>query len=168
MVEDKIVKLQTLQEDKARALAASLEKEVEKERLRLLFATQSSEFASFVDSKVERLRTTHFGFNLQEVEAFQSKLEEDEKSTKETSTTKQEAYKQTQNDCIAAGVSENVYSVHTLDDLAKLAASLQSAQELLKGQYLEELKKQQEHDALCKKFANLADPFVTILEANKD
>lgn len=167
-VDTKLEELKVLEDAKSQTLDAALKKEIEKERLRLLFATQSKEFSRYVESQIELLTSAHFGFNLQEVEAYQAIIETNFAEVASTVSTKQSHYKQTFSEAQSLGVAENRYTTRTLDSLAENATSLEAAQAECKTRYEAELARQRHNDALCRAFAEIAEPFVASFETNKE
>lgn len=160
--------LQELSQAKSVVLDEALKKEIEKERLRLEFATQAAEFGRFVESQNELLEGAFFGFNLQEVEAFGTTIQEDFKAVLATSEQQQSAFKATSAEAEALGVVENRYTPYNLEELQKLATSLSQSQADCQTRYETELARQRHNDALCKTFAQLASAFVSVFEANKE
>jgi len=68
--------LVTLLGAKRKTLEADLTRELEKERLRLLFANQAGGLIRWAKAVSEDVAgVTHFGSELEEVEAYQAKLE---------------------------------------------------------------------------------------------
>jgi len=66
------------------------------------------------------------------------------------------------------GVTENVYTESTLESLAGARKELGKAQAARIQAYEAELQKQRENDALCKRFADLADPLAKWIGESKD
>jgi len=66
------------------------------------------------------------------------------------------------------GVTENIYTTLSLADLAKLRSSLDSSIETRNAAYKKELERQRANDALCKRFAQLAEPLVKWIIDQKD
>lgn len=160
-------KLTDLYNAKKETLDADLARELEKERLRLLFANQAASFTSYTKALVDSVSGAHFGFNLAEVEAYAAKKDaEDAKVAGEVSA-KQAEYKTSFDEGAALGVVENVYTKYSLDDLSASGAALSAAQATRTEAYTKELARVRYNDGLCKEFAAIANPLVKSLDANK-
>jgi actinin alpha len=167
-VDAKMADLTSLSTAKRAVLDARLANEIEKERLRLLFATQAGEFTTWTSGLAEDLPKTHFGFNLAEVEAFQAKLDAEDAETKNTSASKTAAFTQTLSDAEAAGVKDNKYTTLTLATLADSAATVEAAQAARQAAYATELERVRYNDSLCQKFAGIANPLAAAFDSNKE
>jgi hypothetical protein len=167
-VDTKIEELNTLKAAKKATLDIALARELEKERLRLLFATQAAEFSRFTDSVVESAASSHFGFSLQEVEAYVEFMKSDEEATASSSANKQASFQQNHAEALSLGVTENVYTTLDLPQLAAMADQIVSSHTSRRSAYESELSRHRANDALCQKFAQLVDPFAAKVEADKD
>lgn len=146
----------------------TLASEIEKERLRVLFASQAAEFARYIASLVADLPKTHFGFNLKEVEAFKATLDANDTSTNATLATKTTVFTTTNQDAEAAGVTHNKYTEHTVAELGERGATLTAAQAARNAAYDAELERVRFDDSLCSKFAGIANPLSALFDANKE
>lgn len=140
-------------------LKDALEHERKKEHLRVRYADLAADFRRWTQATTESVADTHFGFSLEEVEAWAKVEEVENKKFNEEAKTKQTACNKTWDEGVAQGVTENAYtseSTETLDALTKeVAASLAKRAAV----YAEELKRQQDNDALCKRFADAINAF---------
>jgi len=160
--------LDRLSAEKKKVLDADLAREKEKERLRLLFSHLASELTRFSKNTGEKLPLAHFGFNLAEVEAFKAVL--DKTNTEilaEANKLKTEA-DQTYTAAVNLGVKENPYTTLTPADLAKTLEDLNAAIEKRNAAYQQELALQRANDALCKQFADVAEPLFKFLVDTKN
>jgi len=66
------------------------------------------------------------------------------------------------------GVKQNVYTTSTLDSLERTKSQLAVALKACSDAYAKELARQRANDALCKDFANVAEPFVQWTVDEKD
>jgi spectrin beta, non-erythrocytic 1/4/5 len=66
------------------------------------------------------------------------------------------------------GVTENVYTPHNPASLAGVAEELRGALSKRQEAYAQELAKQQANDALCKEFAEMAEPLAAFIKEHKD
>jgi len=83
--------------------------------------------------------------------------------------TKKKEYTDIDSQMKGLGVKQNVYTTLTLNDLATAKSQLDAALGKRMDAYKKELARQRENDALCKSFANVAEPFVhwTVEEQHK-
>eukprot|EP00168_Porphyra_purpurea_P020744 TRINITY_DN8863_c0_g1_i1.p1 TRINITY_DN8863_c0_g1~~TRINITY_DN8863_c0_g1_i1.p1 ORF type:complete len:742 (+),score=162.58 TRINITY_DN8863_c0_g1_i1:170-2227(+) len=162
-VDDGWAKLSELSATKSSWLADELAREEKKEELRLQFAQYAGEFTRFCNNKSAAAASAHFGFTLEEVEASDATITAEDEQTNATATSRTEQFTSTFNEAAGLGVTENVYASQGLDDLAALRTSLGAALDARRAAYAAELQRQRENDALCKKFAGVADPFSQLL-----
>jgi len=70
---------------------------------------------------------------------------------------------------VEMGVKENIYTKHSVDDLARARSSdLHGAMEKRNAGYKAELERQRANDKLCKEFATVAEGFSTWITSTKD
>jgi len=166
-VDAKHAELSGFKDEKAKVLDAALKKELEKERLRLKFANAASEFARYVESQSELLESSHFGFSLDEVEAYKAKLEETCQKIENTSSSQFDSIKQTHEEATALGVTENKYTRYSLIQLEELMSKLAANQQAHKVHYEQELVRWRKNDALCKSYAQKVNELVTRFDTDK-
>lgn len=166
--DSKMAHLSSLSATKRGVLDGRLANEIEKERLRLKFATEAGEFSGWTASLAEDLSKAHFGFSLQEVEAFQAKMDAEDAEIKSSIASKTATFTQTNADATAAGVTENKYTSSTLESLAGMAGTLEAALEARGAAYATELERVRYNDGLCKKFADIATPLASLFDNNKE
>lgn len=82
---------------KKKNLDAALAREIEKERLRLEFAHMASDFLRFSKETVENVTTAHFGFTLEEVEAYQNFLTQNDASSSKEALDRKTGYESVNN-----------------------------------------------------------------------
>ena len=70
-VESKWKELSSLSAAKKKVLDDDLARELEKERLRMEFARLATEFTRYTKDTADDVTVAHFGFTLEEVEAYQ-------------------------------------------------------------------------------------------------
>lgn len=151
--------LSTLSATKKEWLDSELKREERKEELRLAYAEYAGEFTRFCAEMGQACNITHFGFTLEEVEAEDAKLKNCDNETNKWADEKTAQFTDAFNEGAQLGVKENVYATQSLDDLAALRSGLTAALAKRRSNYDAELQRQRENDALCKKFAGVADPF---------
>lgn len=127
---------------KKKVLEADLARELEKERLRLEFAHLASEFTRWTKDQAEDVAVSHFGFNLEEVEAYQQVLNNHESSTIATAEKLKSEYSAVYKQMTDMGVTENIYTTLSLDDLDSSRAALDAAMAKRKEAYQKELARQ--------------------------
>jgi len=154
--------------DKEKSSKESLEREITKEKLRVSFANASNESVRWCKNMVEALSINNFGFTLPQVIAHATVLAQNDKEIVEQAGQAQESYSKTDAELKGLGVSENSYTPLTVSDLDKAYGEVKEAQTGRQQRYADELKRQKEMDALCKKFADKAIPFTRQLAAAKE
>jgi len=167
-VDDKFKELHGLSADKRKVLEADLHREQEKERLRLEYAHLASEFSRWTKETAEDVSDAQFGFTLEEVEAYQSVLSKSEADVKHAGQQKTSEYQNVSQQLSHLGVTENMYTKLSNDDLAKAYSALEHALENRNKAYQTELARQRANDQLCKDFAHLVDPFSKWISDQKD
>jgi Ca2+-binding EF-hand superfamily protein len=153
--------------DKSAVLQDDLARELEKERLRLLFANQASEFTRWSASLVADLPGTAFGFNLAQVSAFKAKLDAQDGEISSSANAKLSAAKDTFSAAEKLGVTENAYTTFSPAALDDSNASLKAAQAARVSAYEAELARVTEDDRISREFADIANPLNTNIESTK-
>jgi len=167
-VDKKWQQLATLATEKRKVLDADLARELEKERLRLEDARLAAEYTRWAKDAAEEVTVSHFGFTLEEVEAYQAKLDANNKSLASDGQKKRGDYDDVHKKLEGFGVKENPYTTLRPADLDKSKANLEAAQDKRNKAFQTELARQRANDALCKEFAGVADPFVKAIVEVKD
>jgi Ca2+-binding EF-hand superfamily protein len=162
------VELGQLYEAKKKVLEDDLAREIEKERLRIEFAHLASDFVVWTKDTATNLAATHFGFSLPEVEEFKATLDSENAAINAEAEQKKAAYEEIFNHATNLGVTENVYTKLSLEDLAKARGSLNDSLAARNDAYAKELARQQANDALCHKFAQLVEPLSKWIVEQKD
>ena len=153
---------------KAVVLEEDLKRELEKERLRLLFAAKAGSMSRWAKEAADKAKATQFGFTLEEVQSFKATLDTEDSHLDSEGKKKCEEGKQVHQDGVAMGVRENIYTKSTPADLDAATASVAAATAERRQAYDVELKHQIANDNLCKEFAAAADPFAKALSDEKD
>jgi len=167
-VESKWKELSSLSAAKKKVLDEDLARELEKERLRMEFARLATEFIRYTTDAADEVTVAHFGFTLEEVEAFQAVIS---KSTTDIQTklkTCTAEYEDIYKKGVYLGVKENIYTTSTPDSLTALEQTLRKALAERQAKYAKELERQVSNDNLCKEFATLADGFSKWIGEQKD
>lgn len=168
-VDAKFVQLSEASVAKRAVLEADLARELEKERLRLEWANLASEYISWAQDTVENvLPHTHFGFTLEEVEAFASNLVVLAGETLASSQQRQAAAVDIDTQLKSYNVTDNAYSTLTVDSLAEAHGKIQAGLEKVQQAYESELARQRANDALCKEFADQVEPLNQFITDSKD
>lgn len=149
-------------------LDAELDRELRKEEKRVEFANQASSFSRACLEASQSAETTHFGFTLAEVEAFDAVLSSEDASTLADRQSQHDTAVGTFEAGAALGVTENVYTTATPQSLAADLSALQSSLQQRRARYDAELKHQRYLDGLCREFAQLADPFAADIVSSKN
>ena len=154
---------------KRAVLEADLARELEKERLRLEWANLASEYVSWAQDTIENvLPHTHFGFTLEEVEAFAAHLVGLAGETIAASQQRQAAAADIDSQLKSYNVTDNAYSNLTVESLAQEHAKIVAGLERLQQAYDAELARQRANDALCKEFADQVEPLNKFIAERKD
>jgi len=170
-VEDKWVSLiGTLESKKRSDLEKDLAREIEKERLAMEFARLAAEFDLWTSDQIQSVNGSHtqFGFTLEEVEAYQSKLQASNQSINQSLDTKQKEYTDVFDKLTNLGVKDNKFTKLTPDQLKNKKTALLASVATREDLFKKELQRQRENDKLCKQFADLVEPFVSNVSKGKD
>lgn len=168
-VDAKFVQLSEGSAAKRAVLDADLARELEKERLRLEWANLASEYISWAQDTVENvLPHTHFGFTLDEVEAFAANLVVLAGENIASSQQRQAAAVDIDTQLKSYNVTENAYSTLTVESLNEAHAKIVAGLEKLQQAYESELARQRANDALCKEFADQVEPLNKFIAERKD
>jgi len=143
-------------------------REKHREKLRLLFATQASNFKSWQNEIVTTAVVTHFGFNLREVENYQNELDRIDAEIENEANSKKEEYEDTRRQMDEYKIKDNVYTNITMNDLGKAQSQVKDAVASRRKRYNAELERQRYNDQLCQKFAQLVEPFTKFISNGKD
>jgi hypothetical protein len=156
---------------KKTVLEADLQREVQKEELRLSFAqvaAQTLRFAKDAQETLSGANSHSFGHSLATVEAYGAVLAKSDDELKAQSATFATKFQSVFDQGKALGVTENKYTQSTPEQLSAALAEVSSAQAARRTQYESALSTQRANDALCKKVADVAVPFTKNLQAAKD
>jgi len=167
-IDSKWSQLSTLSAAKKKALDADLERELQKEKLRLSFAGLVTEFMRYTKDTADDVNVSSFGFTLEEVQSYKATLDKSNNGITQSLNTQQKEYETVNKQMLEMGVKDNVYTSLTLPDLAKARSTLEAAITKRSTAYDAELKRQINNDNICKQFAGLADPFVKGISDSKD
>jgi Ca2+-binding EF-hand superfamily protein len=160
--------LDDLAKKKKAVLDADLKRELLKEELRLSFANNARDFNRFAADTIQECKEAHFGFNLQEVKAATSTLEQSEKEHTARGAANKAAYEKVHGELTGLGVTENVYTKHTPETLNTTLANLHTALKDRKAAHATELKRQLDNDALAKDFATKIDTAAKRVKSSKE
>ncbi|KAJ5073429.1 alpha-actinin-2 [Anaeramoeba ignava] len=167
-MDKKFKELTEFSKSKKGYLDECLKLETKKEELRLAFANAVSEFTAFIKLEIENASLREFGFILEEVEAYRKVIDDSDKEVLHKADDKKTECQNVKKQLDEYKVVDNPYTSLTLEDLEKSLDSLKAALgERIKA-YEIELKRQRDNDALCKKFAETADPFSKWITEQKD
>jgi hypothetical protein len=149
-------------------LDAALAREIEKERLRLLWTDLAGSFIRWTHEQVDNANSAIFGYSLDEVQAYDATLKSSEASIEAAAGEKKATYDGTWAEMQQIGVKENAYSNETPDTLASHKAQVDAALGARREAYGKELARQVHNDQLCKEFADLVNSFAHWLSHEKD
>eukprot|EP01094_Clydonella_sp_ATCC50884_P008373 TRINITY_DN177_c0_g1_i1.p1 TRINITY_DN177_c0_g1~~TRINITY_DN177_c0_g1_i1.p1 ORF type:complete len:1232 (+),score=684.36 TRINITY_DN177_c0_g1_i1:352-3696(+) len=153
---------------KSEWLKSELAREEKKEELRLKFANLAGDFARYCKDMGERAAASQFGFDLPEVQAFKATLDASDAEAEKQISVRSGEYQGVFDEAAGLGVKENVYTKHTPDTLKATAEELRGALGARRDAYAKELAKQEANDALCKAFAEMAEPLAAFVKEHKD
>ena len=168
-VDAKFGELTAASHKKRATLDADLARELEKERLRLEWANLSSEYVAWAaDVVTNNLAHTHFGFTLDEVEAFAATLAKLAQETNAASAQRQKAATDVDGQLKSYHVTDNAYTTLTVASLHEAHGTIEAGLAKLKAGYETELARQRANDALCKDFADQVEPLNKFISDQKD
>jgi len=145
-----------------------LDREKLKEKLRLEFANLAADYTRWVSDVDNDSKNTVFGFTLDEVVAAKAGIDDDDKRLTEENNVKVAGYSKVHKEATDLGVTRNTYTTHSPSTLATEGEKLKASLAARQVAYATELKKQQDNDALCRKFADTVDPWTKKLNSIKD
>ncbi|KAJ5078025.1 alpha-actinin sarcomeric-like protein [Anaeramoeba ignava] len=145
-----------------------LQLETDKEKVRLAFANSVSEFGAFVKLEIENASLRDFGFTLDEVESFKKVIEDNEKEVLSRAEVMKKECEKAKEEMNSLKVIKNPYTKLTLEDINNSLQSLKNSLNERMKAYEIELQRQKDNDALCKKFADVADPLFKWISEQKD
>eukprot|EP01105_Mastigella_eilhardi_P024476 TRINITY_DN6390_c1_g1_i1.p1 TRINITY_DN6390_c1_g1~~TRINITY_DN6390_c1_g1_i1.p1 ORF type:complete len:974 (-),score=347.49 TRINITY_DN6390_c1_g1_i1:92-3013(-) len=146
-------------------LEQCLARETKLEELRVEFGIAATEYTRWVKDAVENLQMAHFGFDLEEVEAYKAELDKEEAQLENQNGEKHQKWSSLWE---LVKSLENPYTKLTINDMNTSEGQLTSARQERKFKYEKELTTQRANDALCKQFAELADPLSRWVNEQKD
>jgi len=167
-INDKMEVLGAKAGDKKAFLDAELARELKKEELRLKIAGQGGDFMLWGAMQGAVVKASHFGFVLEEVQAFGDVLAKSDGEIGSEGTSKLAAYHATFEEAKHIGVEDNRYTTLVPDDLVKELASLTAAVAQRKADYDTELARQQANDALDLEFSALVDGLHATIDAHRN
>jgi len=167
-IDEKWASLEKLANAKTDLLEEALKLEQEKERLRLLYAHQASEFVKQVKDIVENMTIEHFGFTLEEVQSYGEQIKKSTEEYQKLGDEQEAAITKTDNEMKAKGVKVNVYTKLNANDIANTKKSLLDGINVRQAAYSKELERQIYNDNLCRKFAAIAEPLAKMIADAKD
>lgn len=168
-IDAKFINLSGLSSQKRDVLNADLERELEKERLRLEWANLANDYASWTKDVVENVVSyAHFGFTLEEVQAFESILSQSDDQLRQESTKKVDELKNVDQQLKNLDVTDNIYSSTNISDIEATTESLNQSLQKRRDAYNAELALQIENDGICKEFAEKADPIAAYIAERKE
>jgi len=167
-VDDKLGDLQSQCTKKRNTLDEDKKREEEKERLRLLFANQASEFKAWESDVLSAAEVTHFGFTLKEVEAFAHTLDKIDGDIQHSGNARKADYEDTNAKLKNLNVRDNVYTVYNTSHLVEARSKVDSAVATRRQRFNEELAVQRYNDQLCQKFSKLVEPLAKFIRDGKE
>jgi len=142
---------------------------LKKERLRLLYANQAGGLIRWAKAISEDVAgVVHFGSELEEVEAYQAKLEKEDKENVHNAEDKRAKAEETFIQAAKLGVKANPYTDYKPEDLVAATQSVQEASKKRQSNYAAELSRVRENDKLARGFAAVANPLVDAVNKNRD
>eukprot|EP00730_Choanoeca_flexa_P018668 TRINITY_DN9089_c0_g1_i3.p1 TRINITY_DN9089_c0_g1~~TRINITY_DN9089_c0_g1_i3.p1 ORF type:complete len:1244 (+),score=477.40 TRINITY_DN9089_c0_g1_i3:22-3753(+) len=166
-------KLAELAAQRDTTLQELLAKETRKEELRLEYANLAADFERYCQDKIGDLGTaeqqkTFFGFSLDEIEAYDSQLKQEDSGINNVVQSKQAAYAKVVDEMQQLDVKDNPYTSTTVSQLEAAAKQLAQAQEARLTLYAAELARHRENDAKCKAYADVVKPLSAQLKQLMD
>lgn len=146
---------------------AQTEREANKEKLRKQWAKEAKQYDRWVADNTRKVAQYVFGGNLEQVREGVQKLAEAMTALRKESDDKKAALDELAAKMTEAGVTENVHSSLTVDDIAKFHQSLEDTIVKRETAYNEELKRQEDMEAKRVAFAEKANAFLELVKENR-
>ena len=153
--------------EKRKYLEDELAKQKEMEALRLSYAEKAKELSRWYKDNIESVENeSEFGNDLDEVRAYEGKLDESDAALRETSSAKLAEIDEIVNRMNELGVKDNKYTMITPEDLKGQEAALlpPGAMEARRDAWKRELERQEAMEAKRIEFAEAAEAFAKWLE----
>jgi len=139
-----------------------------KEKARLDFASLSGSCSRWCKDTLDALEASQFGFSLPAVEEYRKTLEKSDGEINAAAAGHAKSTTDVFEEGQRLNIGQNLYTAATPDSIKAQLGEVAAAQKGRAARYEEELKKQRANDVLCKKFADVAVPFVKQLQQSKD
>jgi Ca2+-binding EF-hand superfamily protein len=164
------LRLQQLHQEagaKEQYLNECLVREEKKEELRLKYAIIAGEMERMVRNACDTIAIEHFGFTLEDVEAYGQNIAASDASLIQSSNDVQSKAAAVKQEMDSLQCFDNPFTQHTPETLAELGNQLLQALENRRQAYQAELQRQQYNDQLCRQFAAAADPIIKWINERK-
>ncbi|KAH3759770.1 alpha-actinin A [Pelomyxa schiedti] len=155
-------------EEKKQWLNEELEKQKRMEELRRLFAEKVNSLNKWYQDEIGAIGDAAFGDTLEEVIAYKEKLDLQEMQLHASSSEKYNELEAIANQMKEMGITENKYTMLTLDDMKAQEVNMNGALAKLKEAYEAELKRQELMEEKRKEFAAAANKFMEFLDTQKN
>eukprot|EP00457_Paulinella_chromatophora_P000042 gb/GEZN01000042.1/.p1 GENE.gb/GEZN01000042.1/~~gb/GEZN01000042.1/.p1 ORF type:complete len:1572 (-),score=435.64 gb/GEZN01000042.1/:1139-5854(-) len=152
---------------KQQDLESALAVEQSKEKARLAFANCARETFIWVQAQMDECASTQFGTTMQEVKAFEGKLDAEDPKMETELKEKQTAFEKVNSEVESLKVVENRYTTHTFASLKELVEQGRTAIKSRRERYKAALEELKANDALCQAFAAKAQKFDEQMKATK-
>jgi len=162
--------LQSLHEqaaEKKQYLQDCLAREEKKEELRLKYAIIAGELERMVKNACDKLPIEHFGFTLEEVEAYAQTLASSDASLTEQYRSIQEKAQAVHDEMDSMQCFDNPFTTHNPESLAALGENLNAAIATRRDSYNKEYERQKANDQLCQQFAAVVEPIAKWINERK-
>jgi len=146
---------------------AQSEREANKEKLRKQWAKEAKQYDRWIADSIRKVAKYTFGGNLEQVREGCQKLAEAMTALRKESDDKKAALDELAAKMTEAGITENVHSSLTVEDIAKFHQSLEDTIVKRETAYNDELKRQEEMEAKRVAFAEKANAFLELVKENR-
>lgn len=143
------------------------DREMNKEKLRKQWAKEAKQYDRWIADNTGKVAKYVFGGNLEQVREGCEKLAEAMGALRKESDDKKAQLDELAAKMTEAGITENVHSSITVDDVAKFHQTLEDAIAKREAAYNEELKRQEEMEAKRVAFAEKANAFLELVQQNR-
>lgn len=149
------------------SLNEELEKQNKQEDLRKEFARVAKNLDRWLKDACEDARDDFFGATLEEVQAYEATLGENQEKVSSEYGTKKAELDALDSQLRDLGVTDNKYTFLSVGDIESRYKTLQDLLAARRDIYNAEVKRQEDNEAKCKQFAQEAEAFLAFLASER-
>lgn len=166
-LQDGRAELNKKEQAKKAALEEAQQRELKKEELRKQFAQLAKETSDWFKKRNVAVQSSVFGNTLSSVRQYKQTMDQDDANLAAEAKNKSDALTALDNEMKALKITNNRYTVITLDDLAQWNQTLDGFKQTRQKNWEQELAKQEAMEAKRVEFAKAAEAFVEQVGALK-